>query len=433
MRVILKSTIVAGVFGLCVSHSTIAEHEQIEHAASEAHLVVGGAGSNCLTDSDCINRFHPDIPMKHIAQQGQTLIFKTRDALDVLGTVDQQRDAGQDLDSERFMTLRSSFGTAHPMAGPVHIAGADVGDTLKVTILEINAGQYGYTFAGRSGFMSDLVDGGFVAVWKLTDRFATSADIPGIRIPNGSFPGIVATLPGKRDLEAILIREQKLHDAGGKVFLPYPEDASPVALCGKDGSAANACLRTIPPREQGGNMDIRHLGEGVTVYLPCQVAGCGLVIGDLHYAQGDGEVSGTAIEMSADVTVTTEVIKGYSDLRTGPHYEGDASVLQIPSTRFYAVTGLPLKTPGASYPNLHYLGSDVARDLSNLSNDISLAARNALDGMIDHIVTNYGYSRNQAYVIASVAVDLRITQLVDAPNVGVTAILPLDIFIQVPH
>jgi formamidase len=62
-----------------------------------------------------------------------------------------------------------------------------------------------------------------------------------------------------------------------------------------------------------------------------------------------------------------------------------------------------------------------------------LAARNALDGMIDYIVTTYGYSRNQAYVIASVAVDLRITQLVDAPNVGVTAILPLDIFIQVPH
>ena len=433
MRKLLKSAIVAGIFGLWVSHSTIAEHEQIEHAASEAYLVIGGAGSNCLADSDCINRFHPNIPMKRMAQQRQTLIFKTRDALDVLGTVDQQRDAGQDLDSERFMTLRSTFGTAHPMAGPVHIAGGDIGDTLKVTILEINAGQYGYTFAGRSGFMSDLVEGGFVAVWKLTDRFATSADIPGIQIPNGSFPGIVATLPGKSDLEAILTREQQLHDAGGTVFLPYPEDASPVALCGIDGGAANACLRTMPPREQGGNMDIRHLGEGVTVYLPCKVAGCGLMIGDLHYAQGDGEVSGTAIEMSADVTVTTEVIKGYSDLRTGPHYEGDASVLQIPSKRFYAVTGLPLKTPGASYPNLHYLDSDVVGDLSNLSNDISLAARNALDGMIDHIVATYGYSRNQTYVIASVAVDLRITQLVDAPNVGVTAILPLDIFVEAPH
>ena len=249
MRVLLKSEIVAAVFALCLSHLTIAEHEQIEHTASVTHLVIGGAGSNCLADPDCINRFHPDIPMKRIAQQGQTLIFKTRDALDVLGTVDQQRDAEQDLDSERFMTLRSSFGIAHPMAGPVHIAGADVGDTLKITILEINAGQYGYTFAGRSGFMSDLVDGGFVAVWRLTDRFATSLDIPGVQIPNGSFPGIVATLPGRRDLEAILTREQQLHDAGGTVFLPYPEDASPVALCGKDGSAANACLRTIPPRE----------------------------------------------------------------------------------------------------------------------------------------------------------------------------------------
>ena len=65
---------------------------------------------------------------------------------------------------------------------------------------------------------------------------------------------------------------------------------------------------------------------------------------------------------------------------------------------------------------------------TNLSNDISLAARNAVDGIIDYITSEYGYDRNQAYVIASVAVDLRISQLVDSPNVGVTALLPLDIF-----
>ena len=68
------------------------------------------------------------------------------------------------------------------------------------------------------------------------------------------------------------------------------------------------------------------------------------------------------------------------------------------------------------------------RWLTNLSNDISLAARNAVDGIIDYVVSEYGYDRNQAYVIASVAVDLRISQLVDSPNVGVTALLPLDIF-----
>ena len=176
-------------------------------------------------------------------------------------------------------------------------------------------------------------------------------------------------------------------------------------------------------------MDIRHLGIGVSVYLPCQVAGCGLTVGDLHYAQGDGEVSGTAIEMSADVTLTTELISGHASLAVGPHYEGDASLLDIPSQRFYAVTGLPLKTSGSSYPACN-TSTAVSDDLENLSNDLDLAARNAVDGIIEYIMAHYGYSRNQAYVIASVAVDLRISQLVDTPNV--TAILPLDIFTTPP-
>ena len=108
-------------------------------------------------------------------------------------------------------------------------------------------------------------------------------------------------------------------------------------------------------------------------------------------------------------------------------------MLDIPSQRFYAVTGLPLKTSGSSYPSMQYLGTAVSDDLENLSNDLDLAARNAVDGIIDYIVAHYGYSRNQAYVIASVAVDLRISQLVDTPNVGITAILPLDIFTTPPR
>ena len=78
--------------------------------------------------------------------------------------------------------------------------------------------------------------------------------------------------------------------------------------------------------------------------------------------------------------------------------------------------------------HLAYLASSKVAGLSNLSNDINLAARNALAAIIDYIVAEYGYDRTQAYMIASVAVDLRICQLVDVPNVGVTAILPLDIF-----
>ena len=103
-------------------------------------------------------------------------------------------------------------------------------------------------------------------------------------------------------------------------------------------------------------------------------------------------------------------------------------VLDIPSRRFYAVTGIPIKNTGEVPPDMNYLNSDVVAGLGNLSGDINLAARNALEGIIEYIVSEFGYTRNQAYVIASVAIDLRISQLVDFPNVGVTAVLPLDIF-----
>ncbi len=177
-------------------------------------------------------------------------------------------------------------------------------------------------------------------------------------------------------------------------------------------------------------MDIRYLKTGVTIYLPCYIDGCGLGVGDLHYAQGDGEVSGTAVEMSADLWGKAEIIKNGPDLSHGPHYSGASTLLDIPSTKFYAVTGFPLKEKGSTPPTLEHLGSAKVANLENLSNDINLAARNPLDGIVDYIVAEYGYNRRQAYIIASVAVDLRIGQLVDTPNVGVTAILPLDIFVK---
>ncbi len=156
----------------------------------------------------------------------------------------------------------------------------------------------------------------------------------------------------------------------------------------------------------------------------------GLAIGDPHFARGDGEVSGTAIEMDVDFTVITRLIKDGPALKRGPHFEGPARVLDIPSRRFYATTGLPLKEEGEVPPDMRYLDSEKVAGLRNLSKDISLAARNALLEMIDYMTETYGLTREQAYVVASVAVDLRIGQLVDAPNVGVTALLPLDIFAE---
>lgn len=386
-----------------------------------ADIVIGGEGTRCSEDSACINRIHSDIPMAARAKPGERITMIGRDAGDL------------QLDPDEFSVAESSprdgFGVVHPLVGPIHIEGAEAGDVLAVTIEKIEPGPVGWTSASTGGFAGDMVgtESRFI-VWRLNEEYAESDALPGIRIPNASFPGVITTLPNSAQLTEILDREKRLADAGGAIYSPDPDLAEPSSLCGIEGTNAGECLRTIPPREHGGNMDIRYLQTGVTVYLPCNIAGCGLAIGDFHFAQGDGEVSGTAIEMDADITVTTRIVKGGPGLTQGPHFEGPASLLAIPSSRFYATTGFPLKGEGEVPRDIAYLASSKIADLPNLSKDLNLAAANALVAMIDYIAAEYGYDRTQAYMIASVAVDLRIAQLVDVPNVGATAILPLDIF-----
>ena len=299
--------------------------------AQDDIVVVGGEGRHCGEDPQCMNRLHPDIPMAARARPGQTIVFRARNAsdfdLDPASTYEDPR-AGD-----------SQIGTVHPLTGPVHIEGAEPGDVLAVTLLDIAPGPFGYTSVSPIGFVSDHVTGAFRAEWRLNRIEAVSDDLPGVRIPNASFPGIVTVLPGPDQLAAMLSREAELRAVGGAGFPPYPTHASPAAVCGPDGSHPDECLRTLPPREHGGNLDIRYLQVGVTVYLPCYVAGCGLAIGDPHFAQGDGEVSGTAIEMDADFTLTTRLIQEGPELRRGPHFEGPVRVLDIPSRRFYATTG----------------------------------------------------------------------------------------------
>ncbi len=388
--------------------------------AQDDVLVLGGTGWHCGEDPDCFNRLHPDIPMAARARPGQTILLKTRNS------ADRQLDPDSAYVDER--ESDPVWGAVHPLTGPVHIEGAEPGDVLAVTILDIDPGPYGLTRITPNAFVADKIPGPLAVSWRLNRKEAVSDDLPGVRIPNASFPGIVTVLPGPDELSVSLDREAALAGEGGAVALPQPIHASPAEVCGHQGPAKDECLRTGPPREHGGNMDIRYLGVGVTIYLPCYVEGCGLGVGDLHFAQGDGEVAGTAIEMDADVTLTTAVIKDGPALDRGPHYEGPARLMDIPSRRFYATTGLPLKQEGEVPPDMAYLESAKVADLENLSKDISLAARNALLEIIDYMVETYGLTPEQAYIVASVAVDLRIGQLVDVPNVGVTAVLPLDIF-----
>ena len=387
-----------------------------------AEIVVGDRSVTCAEDPACINRLHPEIPMVAQADPGEPIVFLGRDAFDLTLDPDKLSSAAS--------IPREGVGIVHALTGPVFIRGAKAGDVLAVTIEAMEPDTVGWTKAGPFGFAGDQfgTDERFI-VWRINDEYAVSDALPGVRIPNASFPGVVTTLPGEKLLAEILARETQLLESGGAVMNPDPHEATPAALCGADGSKPSECLRTIPPREHGGNMDIRYITTGTTVYLPCYIDGCGLAVGDFHYAQGDGEVAGTAIEMGGRMTVTARVVEDPPNLSHGPHYEGPASVLGIPSKRFYAVTGFPLKEKDRVPANLAYLDSQKIAGLSNLSGDIHLAARNALAAMIDYIVSEYGYDRTQAYMIASIAVDMRIGQLVDVPNVGVTAILPLDIFV----
>lgn len=134
--------------------------------------------------------------------------------------------------------------------------------------------------------------------------------------------------------------------------------------------------------------------------------------------------------MGGVVSVVTEVRKGLGSVITGPEVEGGAQIKAIEPSQFYQTIGLPIKSAGEVPAPHAYLESQKIADLENLSEDLTLAARNALIKMIAYIEREYGLTSEQAYILASVAVDLRVGQVVDVPNYVVTAVLNEDVFIK---
>ncbi|MEM9483345.1 MAG: acetamidase/formamidase family protein [Cyanobacteria bacterium P01_F01_bin.116] len=390
---------------------------------SDAHspLVIARTGEFCADDPACFNRFHPDIPAAATAKPGQPIVLGTRDAFDgAFGPGSTPEDV-----------VAADLSLVHPMTGPIYVEGAKRGDVLAVTIEDIEPDPYGYTvIAPGFGFLRDLFPDPYIANWSLDRTAAVSAEIPQVKIPFAPFSGSLGVLPGDPELETFLTREAELAEAGGISLTPLPTGALPADLCGPEGIDKDRCIRTIPPRENGGNMDVKQMQVGTTVLFPCFVDGCGLFAGDVHYAQGDGEVSGTAIEMGATVTVSTEIREGLGAQVKAPQFEGGDQLKALAPEEFYATTGIPIKKAGEIPPYHTYLNSEVLTPLSNLSEDLTLAARNALIDMVDYLVDNHGLTREQAYVVASVAADLRIGQLVDVPNYMVSDIIPLTIFTE---
>jgi formamidase len=343
------------------------------------------------------NRWHPDIPPVLRCEPGDEVVLETLDALDgqITPVAGPATVAGLDL------------AVVHPLTGPVEVAGAEPGDVLEVEILEVVPDHYGFTVQVPGfGFLRDEFPDPYLVHWDIADGWATSAQLPGVRVPGAPFMGTIGLAPGPETLQRTIAREQAALDAGGMVMPPSVAGAVPA-----DPAIASSALRTIPPRAQGGNLDIKQLTAGARLFLPVDTPGGRFSAGDAHFAQGDGEVCGTAIEMRATVRVRFTV---HSDLAI--------SEPQFARTDYWV-------TPAFAAPRRCYAttGRSESRDGQVHPEDATLAARNALLYMIDHLATR-GWSRQQAYAICSVAVDLKVSQLVDVPHVVVAAFLPEDIF-----
>jgi len=347
------------------------------------------------------NRWHPDIPPVVRCEPGDEVVLETRDAFD-----------GQMGPDATLETVGApNLDVVHPLTGPVYVEGAQPGDLLEVEILDVTPDTYGYTVQVPGfGFLRDVFPDPFMVRWDLADGWATSDDLPDVRIPGAPFMGTIGLSPGREALARITAREQAALDRGGFVLPPSPASAVP-----SDPGIAGEALRTIPPREQAGNVDIKQLSAGTRLFIPVDTPGALFSAGDGHFAQGDCETCGTAIEMSATLRVRFTVHageakeKGIRDPRFSRTDYWVAPEYATPR-RFFATTGMSL-----------------SRDGEVQSEDATLAARNALLNMIGYLGER-GWSPQQAYAICSVAVDLKVSQLVDVPSFLVSAFLPEDIF-----
>lgn len=347
------------------------------------------------------NRWHPDIEPVLEAAPGEEVVLETRDAAD-----------GQ---IRRHMTVadleRLDSKVAHPLTGPVYVKGAKPGDLLEIEYVDIVPQSYGWTRnRPGAGFLRDIFREPYLAHWDLKDGWATSPQLPGVRIPNGAFMGTAGIAPSRAQLEAWTRREADLVARGGFAAPPDPQDAVP-----PEGPVAREGLRTIPPRENCGNVDAKQLTKGSRLLIPVNVDGALYSVGDAHFAQGDSECCITAIEMGATAVVRFRV------------HEGEAARRNIRWPRF-AHPGFFAPPEWAAPRNfIATVGMPVREDGTQEGEDLTLAARNALLNMIE-LLQERGWTREQAYIICSVAVDLKVSNIVDLPNVTVSAFLPEDIF-----
>lgn len=281
-------------------------------------------------------------------ESGSELEFKVAEASG--GQLDQTSRA------EALATL--DFAKVNPVTGPVFVKGAKPGDVLEVEILSLSLSAWGWTgIIPGFGLLADEFPEPWLQLWNVKDGVATG--IPGARIAARPFPGTIG----------VALAEPGVHSI-------------------------------VPPRQNGGNMDIKHLTRGARLLLPVWVEGALFSVGDTHVAQGDGEVCGTAIESPMTVALRFKILRDRSI--SEPEYVLPAGVSAQPDSAGYHVT-------------------------TGFADDLREAARKATRSMIAFLVARYGLSRPAAYALASVCVDLHISEVVDMPNWLVSARFPLSV------
>ena len=353
------------------------------------------------------NRWHPDIPSVAEVDPGEEVILESP------GYDDYQLRDNDDTSDVATMDLTR----VHPLAGPVAVRGAEPGDLLVVDLLELSPLSgvgYSCVIPEIGGILRDVFPKAYKSVWYMRGNvYAESRHIPGVRIPALPHPGVIGVAPSQEMLRQWNEREAALASEG-KAYAPHAETALFRGVDqAKHSSMAAEAARTVPPRENGGNVDIKNLSSGSRAYFPVFVPGALLSVGDLHFAEGDGEATWNAIEMDGVTWLRLNLIKGGANkynIRT------------------------PIFQPGPIEPQfgnryLTFIGYNF-RDGAQVFNDCTMAAREAILQAIDYL-TNFGYTGEQAYTLLSVApIELRISGLTDVPNACVTLYLPLDIFDQ---
>ncbi|MFV3126736.1 acetamidase/formamidase family protein [Niveispirillum sp. KHB5.9] len=362
-------------------------------------LRVDHARSICGDPRCSHNRWHPDIaPALRIAS-GDSVEIQARDCAD--GQIRPGMVNGDlaDLSMDR----------CHTLTGPIHVEGAVPGDLLAIHVEKVVPASYGFSaILPGLGLLPEDVTGPFLVHWQCEDGYATSPQLPGIRIKGAPFMGVMGLAPSLERLRRVNQAEARAARNGAMVFSPLANEAVPsLAAVAAEG------WRTIAPQDTGGNIDIRQLSAGSTLYLPVDVPGALFSTGDGHYAQGDGESCGTAIEIAATLTARFELLKGAARDRgqTAPSYLAPHLHAQDEIQGYFATTGRSVAGDGAVHVN-----------------DATLAARNATREMIRILAKDYDLTPEQAYCAISVAGDLRLSVMVNPPYALASLAIPRSIF-----